>query len=79
MDAVFNLSNLVQSRTQLEVLTRGPRFGISVEKVCKEEILSEFELYFSQLRPMLLQTSDKVKEERLKANLANLAHENSAI
>ena len=79
MDAVFNLSNLVLTRAHLEVLTRGPRFGIPVEKVCKEEILSEFELYFSQLRPMLLQTSDKDKQERLKANLANLGHEYSAI
>ena len=77
-DAVFNLSDLTLSRTQLEVLTRGPQFGIPVEKVCKEEIMSEFELYFSQLRP-LLQSSDKGKEEKLKANLANLAHEYSAV
>ena len=45
----------------------------------KEEILSEFELYFRQLLPMLLQTSGQDKQEGLKANLANLAHEYSAI
>ena len=55
------------------------RFGIPVENVCEEEFLSEFELYFSQLWTMLLQTSDKDKQERLKANLANLTHEYSAI
>ena len=52
-DAVFNLSDvkLKLSRAQLEVLSRGPRFGIPVEKTCREEIFAEFELlYFSQVQ-----------------------------
>ena len=43
-DAVFNLSSVNLSRTQLEILSRGPRFGIPLRCVCKEEVFSEFEL-----------------------------------
>ena len=48
--------------------------------VCKEEIFSEFEMYFSQLQPLLPKSPEgKEKEEKLKANLSNLAHEYSEI
>ena len=48
--------------------------------MCKEEIFSEFEMYFSQLQPFLPKSPEgKEKEEKLKANLANLAHEYSEI
>ena len=46
LKSVFNLSSLELSRTQLEVLCRGPKFGIQPLKVSKEEILSEFEGFF---------------------------------
>ena len=36
-DAVFNLSDVKLSRAQLEVLNRGPRFGIPVENTCRED------------------------------------------
>ena len=44
--SVFNLSQHELSRPQLEVLSRGPRFGIPPSSICKEEILSEFEIYY---------------------------------
>ena len=74
--AVFNLSRLELSRVQLEVLSRGPRFGIPPAYVCKEDVFSEFELYFNRLQSLLSQTPrGKEKEEKLKVKLANLAHE----
>ena len=81
-DAVFNLSDVKLSRAQLEVLSRGPRFGIPVEKTCREEIFAEFELYFSQVKSRMPKSSnssgkEKEKQDRLKAGLANLAHEYS--
>ena len=81
-DAVFNLSDVKLSRAQLEILSRGPRFGIPVEKPCREEIFAEFELYFSQLQSRMPKSStgkEKEKKDGLKASLANLAHEYSSI
>ena len=81
-DAVFNLSDVKLSRAQLEILSRGPRFGIPVEKPCREEIFAEFELYFSQLQSRMPKSStgkEKEKKDGLKASLANLAHEYSNI
>ena len=42
------------TQTQLEVLSRGPNFGIPPRAICKEEVLSEFEMYFTQVERALL-------------------------
>ena len=76
--AVFNLSQLELSRVQLEVLSRGPQFGLPPRSICKDEIFSEFEIYFNQLQSLLPETpsaKEKEKENALKAKLASLAHE----
>ena len=78
MAAVFNLSQLELSRLQQELLSRGPRFGIPPTYVAKEEIFSEFELYFGRLRPLVPDRESpggKDKEDKLKAKLTSLAHE----
>ena len=78
MAAVFNLSHLELSRVQLEILSRGPRFGLPPSQVARDEIFSEFELYFSQMRPLLPDPElpgGKDKVEKLKARLTSLAHE----
>ena len=78
MAAVFNLSHLELSRVQLEILSRGPRFGLPPSQVARDEIFSEFELYFSQMRPLLPDLElpgGKDKLEKLKARLTSLAHE----
>ena len=74
LSSVFNLSSLQLSRTHLEVLSRGPRFGIPPVHVCKEEVLAEFELYYNQLQPLVHSTSSE-KCESLKVKLADLAYE----
>ena len=45
-ECVFNRSSLELTPARLEVLSRGPRFGIPPVSVCKEEFHAEFELFF---------------------------------
>ena len=52
--SVVNLSSMTLTQTQLEVLSRGPKFGIPPRAICKEEVLSEFEMYFTQVERALL-------------------------
>ena len=68
------------SRTQLEVLCHGPKFGVPPAKICKEEILSEFEVFFDQMNPLFTESAaDKEKKHILKAKLASLAHEYAGV
>ena len=76
IEAIFNLSQYELSRAQLEVLSRGPNFSIPPISVNKDEIFSEFGMYFSQLQPLLPDTpSARDIESTLKAKLVSLAHE----
>ena len=59
LSSVFNLSHLELSRTQLEVLSRGPRFGIPPVHVCKEEVFAEFELFYNQIQEVVPSTHAK--------------------
>ena len=54
--SVVNLSSMTLTQTQLEVLSRGPKFGIPPRAICKEEVLSEFEMYFTQVERALLES-----------------------
>ena len=75
MRSVFNSSSLELSRARLEVLCRGPKFSTQ-PKISKEGILSEFEMYFNQLRPLFKDSPlDREKEQVLKNKLASFAHE----
>ena len=47
--SVFNFSHLELTSSQLEVLSRGPKFGIPPSSVGVEGVLSEFELYYQQV------------------------------
>ena len=71
LESVFNLSSVTITPVQLEVLSRGPKFGLP-RSVQKEEILGEFELYFDQIRPLV---KDRRTRDGLKAKVAGLAHE----
>ena len=77
--SVFSLTNLELSRAQLEVLCRGPKFAIPLRRVCKEEVLSEFELYFNQINPLFKQSAADKEKDTLKAKLASLGHEYAGI
>ena len=75
-ESVFNLTHLKLSPIQLEVLARGPQFSLPPMSVCKEEVFSEFEMYFNQLQLLLAEIpSGKEIEGTLKVKLANLALE----
>ena len=74
LSSVFNLSHLELSRTQLEVLSRGPRFGIPPVHVCKEEVFAEFELFYNQIQEVV-PSAHAEKCDALKVKLADLAHE----
>ena len=47
--AAFNFSSVQLTQAQIEVLSCGPRFGIPVISVCKEEIVSELEMFYQQV------------------------------
>ena len=55
--AVFNLSSVQLTTAQLEVLSCGPRFGIPPVSLTKEEILSEFEIFYKQIETELSDAS----------------------
>ena len=83
-ECVFNRSSLELTPAQLEVLSRGPRFGIPPVSVCKEEIHAEFELFFQQIDRALSFSSlpKEVCTERMntfKTDLTRLANDYCSI
>ena len=46
-NTVCNLSSRQLTKVELEVLSRGPKFGIPPKNTNKEAILSEFEILFT--------------------------------
>ena len=74
-ESVFNLSQLKLTPTQLEVLSRGPKFGIPPGSIGKEEVFSEFEMYYQQVvSSMKLSTSEDMKDA-FRSKLTSLAHD----
>ena len=68
------------TQAQLEVLSRGPRFVLPRSALCKEDILSEFEMYFSQVENALVESDLPrslvgEKKERFKAKLSLMAQD----
>ena len=55
--AVFNLSSLQPTTAQMEVLSCGSRFSIPLVVVCKEDVLSEFEMFYKQMERSLSDSS----------------------
>ena len=73
--SVFNLSSMQISCVEMEVLCRGSRFGLPPSSICKEEIPSEFELYYNQVDCLLGDSTCPEKRGNLKSKLASLANE----
>ena len=74
-DSVFNLSSVKLSSAQLEVLSRGPRFGIPPRSVCKEDILSEFEMFHNQVVSSMKLSTCPEERAAFKTKVASLAHD----
>ena len=68
-NTVSNLSSRDLSQVELEVLSRGPKFGIP-PKTNKEAVLAEFEILFTQLKINIAGASS---EEALMSARAKLA------
>ena len=68
-NTITNLSDFQLTEVQKNVLCRGLNFGIP-PRVCKEEVLAEFELYWKQLEEYA--TSDDSRR-RCRASLASIA------
>ena len=82
--SVFNFSSVQLTAAQMEVLARGPKFGIPPRSTCLEEIIGEFELYYKQVNSALLDSSLPVskyakEKDAFKAKLAGLAQDYSRI
>ena len=78
--AVFNFSSVQLTQAQIEVLSCGPRFGIPVTSVCKEEILSELEMFYQQVENALSESSLAEREcskrkVELKTKLSGIAND----
>ena len=76
-NSVFNFSSIGLSKEELEVLSRGPSFGIPPGRACKKSIQVEFELFYCQLECNLPPKSDKTDD--IKAKLADLVYDNTNI
>ena len=72
---MFNLSRMELSRAQMEVLSRGPNFGLPPGSVCKEGILGEFELYYDKVDHLMSSSTSPESKEAFRNKLRSLAHE----
>ena len=77
--SVFNLSRLELSRVQMEVLSRGPRFALPPRFVCREEVLSEFELFHQQVSSSFSEACSQEGKDRLRNDLTYLADKYASI
>ncbi|XP_046843851.1 uncharacterized protein LOC124437935 [Xenia sp. Carnegie-2017] len=69
---VRNLSSYKLSAVELDVLSRGPKFGILPRKLNKEDIFFEFKMFWSQLGKF--QPNDSEAVPGFKSKLSSLAH-----
>ena len=81
---VFNLSSLQPTTAQMEVLSCGPRFSIPPVVVCKEDVLSEFEMFYKQMDRSLSDSSlprveCSMRKDDLKTKLAGIAKDFSSV
>ena len=78
--SICNLSSIELTVTQMEVLSRGPKFGIPPVVISKEEILSEFELLYNQVESSLSISSlppliSSERKDAFRAKIATLAQD----